>query len=60
MGNNEGMGRRAAKNGTELDDLLHAGKDTVDNNRNHAKAKIRRNKRVRREVRQALRNSQEG
>jgi hypothetical protein len=57
--NREGMGRRATLNGTELDDLLHAGRDTVDNHRNHSRAKVRRNRRVRRQVRAGLRNGQE-
>lgn len=56
----ESMNRRHIVNGTELDDLLHAGRDLVDNNGNHSRAKIRRNRRVRRQVRAELRNSQEG
>ena len=59
MSNNEGMGRRATKNGTELDDIKHAGRDLVDNNKNHSRAKTRVNRRTRRGVRQALRNGDE-
>lgn len=51
----ESMNRRPILNGTELDDLLHAGRDIVDNNRNHSTAKVRRNRRNRRLVRADLR-----
>ena len=57
--NNEGMGRRACINGDEIDYLADAKKLKL-NHAAHAKAKGRRNKRVRRQVREGLRNSQEG
>lgn len=58
MSNHEGMGRRATqfKNGAELDDILHAGRDLVDNNGSHSKAKTRYARRARRLTKASLRN----
>jgi hypothetical protein len=54
----ESMGRRPTVNGDELDALCH-GRDLVFNHGDRAKVKTRHNRRVRRQVRQALRNSDE-
>lgn len=60
MGNNEGMGRRACKDGTEMDHLTKAHRYYVENHGIRGKIKTARNKRVRRQTREGLRNGQEG
>lgn len=60
MGNNEGMGRRPCKDGTEQDHLTTAHRYYVENHGIRGKIKAARNKRVRRQVREGLRNGQEG
>ena len=59
MGNNEGMGRRACKDGDEQDHLTKAHRYYVENHGVRGKIKTARNKRVRRGTRQALRNGDE-
>jgi hypothetical protein len=55
MKNNEGMGRRACKDGTEQDYLTRWYRFVPCNHGARAKVKTRRNKRVRRQVREDLR-----
>lgn len=60
MSNNEGMGRRQCKDGDEQDYLTGFHRYVVCNHGVRGKVKTARNKRVRRQARQGLRNSQEG
>ena len=60
MGNNEGMGRRACKDGDEMDHLTKGHRHLVENHGLRGKVKTARNKRVRRLTKQQLRNGQEG
>ncbi len=59
MNTMESMGRRACINGDEIDYLADAKHHKLLHSA-HAKAKTRRNRRVRRQVRIDIRNSQEG
>jgi hypothetical protein len=59
MNTNEGMGRRACKDGTEMDHLTKSHKYLVENHGVRGKIKTARNKRVRRGTRQALRSGDE-
>ena len=58
----EGMGRRACKDGDEVDYLPRTRdrKHQIENHGVHAKIKTAHNRRSRRQVRAGLRNSQEG
>lgn len=60
MNTTEGMGRRACKDGTEMDHLTKFHHYLVENHGVRGRIKVRRNRRVRRQVRAELRNSQEG
>jgi hypothetical protein len=60
MGNNEGIGRRACKDGDEQDYLTKSHKHLVTNHGVRGKVKTARNKRVRRTTKQSLRNGREG
>ena len=60
MSAHEGMGRRACKDGTEMDHLTKSHRHLVENHGVRGKIKTARNKRVRRQTKQQLRNGQEG
>jgi len=60
MNNNEGMGRRACKDGDEQDYLTGFHRYLACNHSVRAKVKTAQQKRVRRQVREGLRNGREG
>jgi hypothetical protein len=59
MTTRESMNRRPVLNGLELDELLHHHDLVMNHGAPHSRAKTRRNRRCRRQVRQALRNGDE-